>query len=167
MRKIAVVYKSCHGSTKQYAEWIAEETGADLFNVDDCTGADMSDYDTIVFGGCIHAGGLQGIEFIRKNYKTFCIKDVFAFAVGLNVDRIEARQECREINFTKELEEIPCYFFRGAYDPNTLKRGEKIIMGIMKRLMDNSNPELRDAIKNGANYVDREEIKYLVEELKK
>lgn len=57
MRKIAVVYKSCHGSTKQYAEWIAEETGADLFNVDDCTGSDMSDYDTIVFGGCIHAGG--------------------------------------------------------------------------------------------------------------
>lgn len=166
MRKIAVVYKSKHGSTKQYAEWIAEEVGADLFNADTCKGSDMSDYDTIVFGGCIHAGGLQGIEFLRKNMKTFCVKDIFAFAVGLNVDGMAARQECREINFTKELENVPCYFLKGAYDPAKVKGADKVIMGIMKRLMDNSNPELRDAIVNGADYVNRDEIKYIVNALK-
>ena len=167
MRRIAVVYKSKHGTTKQYAEWIAEETGADLFNVDQCKGSDLSDYDTIVFGGCIHAGGIQGIEFLRKNMGTFCVKDVFAFAVGLNVDGIEARQQCREINFVKELEEIPCYFLRGAYDPSVVKGMDKVIMGVVKKMIPDSNRELKDAIENGANYVDREEIKYLVAELKK
>ena len=166
MRKIAVVYKSKRGSTKQYAQWIAEETGSDLFDADQCTGADLSDYDTIVFGGWLRAGGLQGIEFLRKNMGTFCVKDVFAFAVGLNVDRIEARQECRDINFKKELADVPCYFMRGAYKPNEIKGGDKIIMGIMKKLMDNSNPELKDAILNGADYVERSEIKYIVEALK-
>ena len=167
MRKIAVVYKSKHGSTKQYAEWIAEEVGADLFNADHCKGSDLSDYDTIVFGGCIHAGGIQGIDFLRKNMSTFCIKDVFAFAVGLNVDGLEARQQCREINFTKKLADIPCYFLRGAYDPAVVKGADKVIMGIVKKMLGNSNPELMDAIVNGADYVDRSEIKYLVEALKK
>lgn len=166
MRKIAVVYKSKRGTTKQYAEWIAEETGADLFDADSCTGADVSDYDTIVFGGWLRAGGLQGIEFLRKNMGTFCVKDIFAFAVGLNVDGLAARQECREINFKKELENVPCYFMRGAYNPSDIKGGDKIIMGIMKKLMGDNNPELKDAIINGADYVDRSEIKYLVEALK-
>ena len=166
MRKIAVVYKSKHGSTKKYAEWIAEETGADLFDADQCKGADLSEYDTIVFGGWIRAGGLQGIEFLRKNMGTFCAKDVFAFAVGLHVDGIAARQECREINFKKELEEVPCYFLRGAYHPAEMKGGDKIIMGIMKKLMGDNNPELKDAIINGADYVDRNEIKYIVEALR-
>jgi len=167
MRKIAVVYKSKHGSTKQYAQWIAEETGADLFDADTCKGSDVSDYDTIVFGGCIHGGGIQGIDFLKKNMKTFCVKDVFAFAVGLNVDGIEARQQCREINFVKDMEHIPCYFFRGAYDPAVVKGIDKVIMGLVKKMVPDHNRELRDAIENGANYVDREEIKYLVAELKK
>lgn len=166
MRKIAVVYKSKRGSTKQYAQWIAEETGADLFDADQCKSSDLSDYDTIVFGGWLRAGGLQGIEFLRKNRDTFCVKDVLAFAVGLNVDGIAARQECRDINFKKELENVPCYFLRGAYQPDKMKGGDKIIMGIMKKLMGDNNPELKDAIINGADYVDRNEIKYIVEALR-
>ena len=166
MRKIAVVYKSKRGTTKQYAQWIAEEVGADLFDADQCTGADLSDYDTIVFGGWLRAGGLQGIEFLRKNMGTFCVKDVFTFAVGLNVDGIAARQECREINFKKELEKVPCYFLPGAYNPEDIKGGDKIIMGIMKKLMGDNNPELKEAIVKGANFVDRDEIKYIVDALK-
>lgn len=167
MRKIAVVYKSKRGTTKQYAQWIAEEVGADLFDADQCTGADMSDYDTIVFGGWMRAGGLQGIEFLQKNMSTFCVKDVFAFAVGVNVDDIASRQECRDINFKKELAEVPCYFLRGAYDPAQITGGDKIIMGIMKKLMGSNNPELKEVLVKGANYVDRSEIKYIVDALQK
>jgi len=113
------------------------------------------------------AGGVQGIEFLRTNMGTFCVKDVFAFVVGLNIDGIAARQECRDINFKKELEEVPCYFLRGAYNPSEITGGDKIIMGIMKKLMGDNNPELKDAIINGADYVDRSEIKYIVEALLK
>lgn len=167
MRKIAVVYKSKRGSTKQYAQWIAEEVGADLFDADQCKGSDLSDYDTIVFGGWLRAGGLQGIEFLSKNMGTFCVKDVFAFAVGMNVDGIDARQECREINFKKELADIPCYFLRGAYKPELITGGDKLIMGIMKKLMGSNNPELKAVITNGTDQVDRSEIKYIVEALQK
>ena len=166
MRKIAIVYKSKHGTTKQYAQWIAEETGADLFNVDECTSADLSDYDTIVFGGYIRGGGLQGIEFMRKNFKAFRGKKLLAFAVGINVDGIESRKECREINFKRKLSDVPCYFLRGAYDPSVVEGIDKVIMGIMKKLMDDSNPKLRHAIEHGASYVKREEIQYIVEALK-
>lgn len=167
MRKIAIVYKSKRGSTKTYAEWIAEEVGADLFEVDNCKASDLSDYDTIVFGGYIRGGGLQGIEFLRKNFKKFRGKAILAFAVGINVDGIESRKECRDINFKRKLSDVPCYFLRGAYDPVKVTGGDKVIMGIMKSLMDDSNPKLRNALEHGADYVKREEIQYIVEALKK
>ena len=33
MTNIAVVYCSRYGSTKQYAQWLAEDLGADLYDV--------------------------------------------------------------------------------------------------------------------------------------
>ena len=167
MSKIAIVYQSKRGTTKQYAQWIAEETGAELFEADACNVADLAGYDAVVFGGWIRAGGLQGIEFLKKNIDSLGGTKVYAYAVGLHVDGIDARQECREINFKGALSEVPCYFFRGAYDPAMVKGGDKVIMTIMKKLMGDRNPELQHDLTHGANYVSREEIKYLVEELKK
>ena len=67
MKKIAVVYKSKRGTTKQYAQWIAEETGAELFEADTCNAEDLAGFDAVVFGGWIRGGALQGIEFLKKN----------------------------------------------------------------------------------------------------
>ena len=166
MAKIAIVYKSKKGSTKQYAEWIAEETGADLFDASACKGKDLAGYDTIVFGGWIRAGGIQGIEFLRKNMRKFRGKEVIAFAVGISLDTVEVRQECRAINFKRRLKGVPCYFLRGAYDPTGLQGVDKAIMRLVEKMVDDSNPKLKDAITNGADYVDRKEIQYIVEALK-
>lgn len=163
MGKIAVVYQSKNGSTAQYAKWIAEETGADLFTVDSCKVSDLADYDTIVYGGWIRVGGVQGIEFLKKNFKALGHKKIITFAVGLNIHHPAAQKECREINFVKQLKEIPCYYFRGAYDPSKIKGMDKMMMGVMQKMMDDSNPELRHAIEHGADYVDRAQIKEIVE----
>ncbi len=165
MAKIAVIYKSKRGSTKQYAEWIAEETGADLFDAESCQAADLAGYDTIVFGGWVRAGGIQGLEFVRKNFKSLRDKELIVFAVGLNVHEEAAQAECREINFAKGLAGMPCYFFRGAYDPASIKGIEKGIMGMVKRFVPDDSPLKRD-IENGADYVSRDQIAGLVEELK-
>lgn len=166
MGKIAIIYKSKHGTTKQYAQWISEETGADIFDVDNCKVEELMDYDTIVFGGYIRAGGLQGIDFLQKNYGKLKQKTILAYAVGINVDGIDSRQECRDINFKKNLSEIPCYFFRGAYHPENIKGMDKMIMGLMKRLMNGSNQELYHAVTHGVDMVDRSEIQYLVNAIK-
>ena len=49
MTNIAVVYCSRYGSTKQYAQWLAEDLGADLYDVRRVYKEKLETYDTIVF----------------------------------------------------------------------------------------------------------------------
>jgi flavodoxin len=48
---IAVIYGTKHGTTKRYAEWIAEELGAALFAGNEIRPGELQNYDCVVFGG--------------------------------------------------------------------------------------------------------------------
>lgn len=48
MKKTAVIYKSEYGSTKKYAQWIAEELGADLLEAAKTKAAELRGYDIIL-----------------------------------------------------------------------------------------------------------------------
>lgn len=171
MSKVAVIYTGKYGTTENYARWICEETGADLIAGENCKVKDLAPYQCLIFGGAIHAGGILGIRFLQKNYNKLADKKIFAFAVGLNVDDLAVRQECREINFVKKIKDVPCWFFRGAYDPAKVAGMDKKLMGVVKKMIAGKSPsemtpsekELLDAIENGADYTDRGYIKELVD----
>ena len=55
MNNIAVVYKSYYGSTKRYAQWIAEEAKADCFEYSEIEAKKLMEYDTIIYGGGLYA----------------------------------------------------------------------------------------------------------------
>lgn len=57
-----VIYRSKYGSAKRYAEWIAQEVKADLFDGSKVSPADLEKYDTIVFGGSLYAVGILGFH---------------------------------------------------------------------------------------------------------
>ena len=101
MKKTAIIYTSRYGSAERYAKWLAEETGADLYGSDVKTET-LAGYERIVFGGGIHAGGIEGMAKYRKVFKAMPEKEYVAFAVGLNLGDAE-RKECREINFRKAM----------------------------------------------------------------
>lgn len=174
MNKIAVVYEGKYGTTRQYAQWIAEETGAEMFSADRCKAADVADCDTIIFGGAIHAGGILGINFLKKNISKLSGKKILTFAVGLNVSGQQAQEECREINFVKKLAGLPCWFLPGAYDPKQVTGFDKKMMGLVKKMIAGKKAEeqtedekkLLDAIENGANYVDRDALTELIQAAK-
>ncbi|MGN0659841.1 MAG: flavodoxin domain-containing protein [Emergencia sp.] len=156
--KTAVIYAGKYGTTEQYAKWIAEETGADLFREEDCRKKDFSGYDAIVFGGAVHAGGILGISTLRKISDGYGDKKIIAFAVGLNVADEETQAECRELNFQKQpssfrkllsggraearmsdreeaFSRLPCYFFPGAYDPEKVSGIDRKMMGMVKKMI--------------------------------
>jgi len=159
MSKVAVIYEGKHGSTEQYARWICEETGGDLIALSKCRAADLSDYETIVFGGCIHAGAVLGIDKFKKIYPKIWEKRIFCFVVGLNVDDESARKECRELNFVKQessfmkivtrkmtdeermseqelaFSRLPCWFFRGAYHPEKVSGMDRAMMSVVKKMI--------------------------------
>lgn len=176
MERTVVIYKSKHGSTKQYAQWIGEELDCPVIDEKDFSKKDFDNYDNIIFGGCVQAGGIQGFDLIKKAMKNRLKgKKVVTFAVGLNIMQKETRMQLREINFDKSyVERMTCYYCPGAYKPEEIKGIDAGIMKLMIKMLEGKgaseltedDKKLLDAVKNGANYVDRKYIEPIVNEFK-
>jgi hypothetical protein len=82
MAKTLVLYKSKYGSTKQYAEWIAQDIGAKALSVSDARPEMLDNIDTLVFGGHLHASSIAGSEFVRNNWARLEGKNVVIFTVS-------------------------------------------------------------------------------------
>lgn len=81
--KIAIIYKSKYGSSKKYAQWIAEEVKGDLFNSSNIKEEKLKEYDIIVYGGGLYASGISGISLITKNLDILKDKKIIVYTVGL------------------------------------------------------------------------------------
>ncbi len=177
MERTVVIYKSKHGSTKQYAEWIGEELDCPVIDAKDFNKKDFANYDNIIFGGCVQAGGIQGFELIKKAMRWGRLdgKKVVTFAVGLNVMQKETRMQLREINFDKSyVEKMICFYCPGAYNPELIKGIDAGIMKVMLSMLESKGilnmtedeKTLLKDVKNGANYVDRKYIEPIVNEFR-
>jgi len=138
--KIAVIYKSKYGTTKQYAEWIAEALDAPLFESEDITSSQLSDYDVVVYGGGLYARGIDGIKLVVGN---FC-KTLVVFTVGLSDPQITDYTPILEKTFRPEqLSKTKVFHFRGGIDYNKLSLLHKGMMAIVKREADKLTPNQR------------------------
>lgn len=63
-----VVYKSKYGSTKKYAEWIADTLGTELSDASKINIESLKKFDTIIYGGGLYASGIIGINLITKSF---------------------------------------------------------------------------------------------------
>lgn len=69
MSKVVILYQSKYGSTKKYAEWLAEELAGDLLETKKATAEQIAQYDVVILGGGIYASGIAGISFLKKVLK--------------------------------------------------------------------------------------------------
>lgn len=137
-----VVYKTKYGSAKRYAEWIAEDTGGDLFERSQVSIEDLSKYDTIVYGGSLYAVGMLGISLIKKNFDRIKDKKVIVFSVGASPAHPEALESVRNVNFTEEMKERVHYFhLRGSFDYRKLNPLDKILMFLLKKKLEHKREE--------------------------
>ena len=114
-----VLYGSKYGSTKQYAEWIAEELNADLLDVNDANLQNIKNYDTIIYGGAVYAGGITGINFIVKNYDQLKNAKLVIFTCGIADPSIDINKENLIKNVLKKFpkasaDEFALFHLRGA-----------------------------------------------------
>lgn len=62
-----IVYKSKYGSTKQFAEWLQEDTGFELCDIAKCP-KNLSEYDIIIGGSSIHGGTIFIKDWLIKKW---------------------------------------------------------------------------------------------------
>lgn len=170
-----VIYKSKNGSTEKYARWISQELGCSAVRAEDFSKKDFEKYDNIIYGGWVHAGGIMGFDLIKKNMRKLEGKKIVLFAVGLNIMGQEQRIQLREINFDKKrVRGLTCYYCPGAYDPKTVKGMDQGLMKMMVKMLESKKAEdttpedikLLEAVKKGADMVDRKYIEPIIAEFK-
>lgn len=131
--KSVVIYKSKSGFVKKYAEWIAKELSADIFESSKISNDKLADYDTIIYGGGLYAVGINGIKRIKKNISILKNKKVIVFATGASPSRAEIIDEVRNKNFTLEQQKyIQFFYLRGGYDNSKVKPFDKLLMLLLK-----------------------------------
>ena len=98
--KTLVVYRSVTGFTRQIAHWIASDLHADVAAADAVGPARLQDYDCVVFGGRLHAVGIDGLSLIKRNWAQLKNKRVLVFATGASPARSEMLEEVKKKNLT-------------------------------------------------------------------
>lgn len=167
-----VVYKSKYGSTKTYAEWIAEDLGCEAIDAKNVKIDDLLKYDTIIYGGGLYAEIINGVILLTKNMNKLEGKKLIVYTTAITP--LKYREYYDEMvikkNFSDDIKDkFKVYNFMGKMIIDELTLVHRTALKTLKKIMSGKeNPtemekllvELCDA--NG-DFSDRESIKDLVE----
>ncbi|MDR1131294.1 MAG: flavodoxin domain-containing protein [Oscillospiraceae bacterium] len=130
-KKTAVIYQSHYGATKRYAEWIAEELGAELTERKDARSSLLSKYGLVIYGGGLYAGGILGADLIAKNP----CESLVLFTVGLTDPAVTDYSPILNRSFPQGLPRgAKVFHLRGGIDYGKLGLLHKGAMVMMKKM---------------------------------
>ncbi len=181
MGKAIVIYTSKRGSTKQYAEWIAEDLSCEAVPLADPRMKDINlyEYDCIIYGGWIRGSGIVDFDKFGRMLDSELMQRLIVFGVGMadetadnyaqvwgySIGKFDPKNENRSI----------LYILGGRYDPASVTGLDKFLMKVMKTvLMSGSTPEakgranfMKERIENGVDMVFRNNIDSIVRDAKR
>ena len=181
MSNSIVIYTSKRGSTKQYAEWIAEDLGCRALPLADALneGIDLHDYDCVIYGGWIRGSGIVDFDRFAALLDADIMSRLIVFGTGFADETAEnyAQGWGYSIGKTDPKNENGAilYILGGRYAPSEVTGLDSFLMKIMRRvLLSGSTPDakkqadkIRDRIDNGIDMVSRDNISSLVKDAKK
>ena len=169
MKKTLVLYTSTYGSTHKYAQWIAEAADADLMDASKTNPDILAGYDTIVFGGSLHAVGITGVKIITDNYEALREKKLIVFGVGCSPGRDRDLQRVWEANFTGEMRDRISFFYaRGAFNFEKLHFVDKMMMRLLrmklkrKKNLDQDSKNLLACYDHPVDFTNRKNIEPVI-----
>lgn len=144
-KKVLVIYKSKYGSTKRYAQWIADEVQGDIIESAKVKSEELQKYEIIVFGGFLHAVGISGVKVITENFKRIANKKIIIFAVGCTPERKKDIEKVFSHNLKEEMKKsVHCFYLRGAFNYDKLDLVDKMMMSALKIKLKNLKEEELD-----------------------
>lgn len=173
-KKILVVYKSVTGFTRKYAEMLAQEINCTLMELKDATAETMSDFDTVIYGGRLHAGTLEGLKNAKELFRQSKASQFIVFATGAMPDpTAEIIKEMWTKNLSPdELSQIPHFYMPGGLSYEKLPFSDKLMMkcfsAMMKKKKDKTEDEkaMADAIAGSYDISSKEYMMPLISLLK-
>ena len=136
--KSIVIYNSQTGFTKKYADWICEAASCEQVELKKARKNKLPEYDTIIFGGWIMAGGISKIAWLKKQLPTLAAagKKLLVFAVGASpADSPEITDELRRNFNDDEWSKVKVFYCPGGLNYDKMKAGSKLMMKMLVKIL--------------------------------
>lgn len=160
-----IIYRSARGSTKQFALWIAEETGWEALP-DTHAGMRWKEAERVVIGASIHSGNLTLCRWIKKNWKELSKKDPLLF-VTAGASR-EKAAEFTLNNLSRCLgpaimEALPAFPVGGRYLPSSMRGIDGFLIRLVAAMT--RDPDVKRGLLTDTDDVHRENLDPLLKRL--
>lgn len=161
-----VIYASCYGSTKTYAEWIGEETGFAPVSYKDVRDTDIQSADAVVIGSWVLAHRLFLAKWFMEYKDLLMPKKLCVYSVS------GARPGDRELDgvFAASMDEAllrhcRTYQFGGRRETKKMSGFHRFMMFIAATFIE-KDKEKKAEMKKYVDNVDRQYIEPLVKDLR-
>jgi menaquinone-dependent protoporphyrinogen IX oxidase len=162
--KVLIAYQSKYGSTKQYAEWIQQDTEGDLVNIENEDKPDLAGYDIMIIGGYVRTGNIVIAPFIKDHWSVMKGKEVILFTASGTPPQHPKIQSIYEKSLPEEIrKEIKYFPLHGRISGKDLTFLDKFLITIGK-IMEQDETLKKDMGKD-VNGVQRENLLPLLEYL--
>ena len=136
MNKTLVIYRSKTGFTERYARWISEALSCDLAAYGDRKQQSFDSYDTILFGGWIHAGRIQGVKWFLSQAPKLEGKKLAIFATGAAPAGSPGVSKAWEQNLTEEeRDKIKTFYFQSGLSYERMGLPDRIMMSAFRAML--------------------------------
>lgn len=135
MNKTVVLYKSKYGATKKYATMLQDELSCDIYSITDYKKIPFESYDCIIFAGAIYAGGIAGLNILRKMHKNIKHKKIIILCVGASPFDEKAIEEVKIRNLKEDLKGIPFFYARGAWNESIMTFKDRTMCKMLQKMI--------------------------------
>lgn len=160
MKNTLIVYGSQYGTTKRYAEHLAETTGIKVLAYTEVK--DVAGYDRIIYLGALYAGGVMGLK--KTAAKMTPDQELILATVGIadpvndeNISNIRHSIKNQIPAFLYD--ESRLFHLRGAIDYSHLGMKHRLMMSLLhskvaKMPVEEHTPEIKDMLATYGKQVD-------------
>ncbi len=165
--KTLILYESKTGNTKAYAEEIAKDTIAETAPLKHFNFKRLTDFETIVFGGWVMGGTIQGLNKFLQHFDKIKDKNVIIFSVGMAIPTQDGRALLIEQNLL-DMYHVRFYQLRGSFNMKKLHFPYNLmiqnsIRSMMKNPIEGTDVQFLSSLKDRPIEVyDQEKIQKIV-----
>ena len=145
-----VVYGSVYGTTRQYAEAIAQRFGFPCLPAGRAGRESLAACELLIFGGGLYAGGIAGLKKVLGALKGWEGKALILFTVGIADPAVPENAAHLRRSIERQvppvvLERAQVFHLRGGIDYGALKPVHRAMMAMLCRQLRRKDPSERSS----------------------
>ena len=161
--KTLIIYTSQTGFTKKYAQWLAEDMSADLYDLKEVQKKDdafFAGYEAIVYAGWAMAGNVVKVKWFFGKAGAWKDKRLAVICVGgCPNEAPETEEALKNILTDEQRKYIKAFYCQGGFNYDKMngasKMAMKLFIGALKKKQDEKSKQMAEYISKSYDISDR------------